>query len=134
MERLFVSKAKSVGVEAEQVQQRRVVVEVMNHIFDRLVPQFVRRTVNVAAFEAAAGDPHAEAVCIVIAPDSRWARVVLDDRQPTHFAAPVNDGRIEQTALLQILDQCGRGNVDLLARRRQPADGCCRDGPSAGFQ
>ncbi len=82
------------------------------------MPQFVGRAVNVAAFEAAAGDPHAEAVGVVIAADSSGTRVVLNDRQPTHFAAPVNDRRIEQTPLLQILDQRGRGLVDLLARRR----------------
>ena len=47
---------------------------------------------GAAALEAAAGDPHAKSIGVVIAANSRRTGVVLDDWQPTHFATPVNDG------------------------------------------
>ena len=56
-------------VEAEQVQQRGVVVVVVDDVLDRLVAELVGRAVDVPALEAAAGEPHAEAVGVVVAAD-----------------------------------------------------------------
>ena len=74
-------------VEAEEVQERGVVVVVGDDVLDGLVAELVGRAVDVAALEAAAGQPHAEAVGVVVAAD---VLLVLDDRQPAHLAAPVD--------------------------------------------
>ena len=91
-------------VEAEEVQQGGVVVGVSDDVLDRLVAELVGLAVDVAGLEAAAGEPHAEAVGVVIAAD---VLLVLDHRQAAHLAAPVDDGRVEQPALLEVLDQRG---------------------------
>ena len=60
-------------VESEQMQQRRVQIVDVNVVFDRLESEFIRGAVNRAAFDAAAGQPYAEAVRIVVAPHLRFA-------------------------------------------------------------
>ncbi len=92
-------------IEAETMQQRRVPVVMMNDILDRVMAPFIGLAVNVAALETAAGDPLTKAVRVVIAPAFLAAGVVLQNRQPAHFAAPMNDRRVKQAALLQVLDQ-----------------------------
>ena len=74
---------------------------------------------DVAALDAAAGQPRAEAVGVVVAAD---VLLVLDDRQAAHLAAPVDDGRVEQPALLEVADQGRRGPIDLAAHRGQLLD------------
>lgn len=75
------------GVEAEQIHQRSVVIEVVDDVLDGLVAELVGFAVDVAGFHAAAGKPTAEAERVVIAADILF---VLDDRQAAHLAAPVN--------------------------------------------
>ena len=36
-----------------------------------------------------------------------FAAGILDDRQASHFAAPVDDGRVEQAARLEVNDERG---------------------------
>ena len=113
---------ESVGIQAEQVQQGGMVIKMVHHILDRLVSEFIGRTVNVASLKTTSGDPHTEAIRIVIAADSRGIGIVFDDGQAAHFTAPMNDGRIEHPALFQILDQRGRWYIDLFAGRGEVTD------------
>src|SRR5207248_2812181 len=80
-----------------------------------LVAEVVGCAVGVAAFEAAAGDPRGEAVGVVVAADLVAAVVVLDDGEAAHFAAPVDDGGVEQAAGFEVFDEGGGGAVDLVA-------------------
>jgi len=85
-----------VGVESQQMQQSCVVVGVTDGIHDRFVAEVVRGSMDITLFEAATCDPHAKALRIVITPESRLIRkVALNHRSPSHFAAPVNDRRVE---------------------------------------
>lgn len=70
------------------------------------MPELICRTVANSALEAATGDPHAEAAGVVIAADVPF---ILNDRQASHFAAPVERPGIQQSALTEVSDQCGSG-------------------------
>ena len=54
-------------VEAQQVQDRGVQVVDVDLVLDRLEAELVGRAVDVAALDAAAGQPHGEAVVVVVA-------------------------------------------------------------------
>ena len=82
-------------IETEQMQQGCMIIEMCDGILDRAESQFIGLAVDVPCFDAATGEPHAEAIRIVIASD-RLLR--LDDWQATHFAAPVDQGCVQQTA------------------------------------
>lgn len=118
----FVDEA--LGIEAEEVQEGRVVVVVIHDIFDGLVTELVGGAVGVAALETTARDPHAEAVGVVVAPDRLAVALgrsgaVLDHGETPHFAAPVDDGGVEETPLFQIAHQGPRPVCR--RRRRRPA-------------
>ena len=76
------------------------------------VAEVVGRAVDVAALEAAAGQPEGEAVAVVVA-----AVGPLRDRQPAELARPEDDRRVEQPALLQVADQGRAGLVGPGAER-----------------
>ena len=63
--------------------------------------------------EASSGHPHRETAAMVIA-----AIVVLQGALavdgPSELAPPDNDGIVEESALLEVLDQCGLGLIDVL--------------------
>jgi len=106
-------------VEAEQVQQRRLVVVVVDHVLHGMVAEVVGGAVDMAGPEAAPCQPVRKAERVVIAADALQTGVVLDDRQPAHFAAPVDHRRIEQTAALEVAHQGGDRLVGHPARVRQ---------------
>ena len=54
--------------------------------------------------------------CVVVASDHVFSAIVLDHRQASHFAAPVDNRRIEQAALFEIDHQCGGTPVHIAAR------------------
>src|SRR5262245_46217517 len=103
-------------IETEQMQERRVIVEMVHHVLYRLVAKLIGRAVYVAALDSAAGQPNRKTVRIVIAAD---VLLVLYDRQPTHLPAPVYERRIEEPALLEVLHERRRRPVALLAAHRQ---------------
>src|SRR5439155_23516775 len=103
---LSVVMVKEFGViEAEKVQECRVII-IRAHRIDRgLVAKLVGLAVNHAAFEAAACDPCAEALAVVIAPGFLGGAMVLSHRQTAYFAAPMDNGRIEQAARFEVFHQ-----------------------------
>ena len=60
------------------------------------VADFVSFTVDGAALEAATGEPGAEALAVVVAAGFAAG---LHDWQPADFAAPMDNGAVEQAAL-----------------------------------
>src|SRR5262249_15551728 len=75
-------------------------------VLDRAVSVLVRRADDSSALDPAASQPDAEAVTVVIAPVH-----ALRDRQAPEFAMPDDQGRIEEAAPLEVLDQPGYGLV-----------------------
>ena len=66
----------------------------------------VRGAVGVAALEAAAGDQHRQRPAPVIP-----AGVLVDLRRPVELAGTVDDGAVQQSPTVQILDQGRQGPV-----------------------
>lgn len=66
-------------VEAEEMEQRGVVVVVHDDVFDRLVTDLVSRAVSHPALHAASGEPVGEAVGVVVTTNVSLGGV-LDDR------------------------------------------------------
>ena len=62
-----VTVSKFFVVETQQVENGRMQVVNMDYILDRLEAKFIRRAMNVPAFDTAAREPHGEAVGIVVA-------------------------------------------------------------------
>ncbi len=93
-------------VEAQQFQERGVQVVYVDLVLDGLEAEFVGGAVHLAAFDAASGEPHAEAVMIVIA-SVHFSRVgaclrQFDGRRAAEFATPHDQRFVEQAALLEI--------------------------------
>ena len=76
----------------------------MDDVLDGVVAELVGRAVGDAALDAAAGQPHREALDVVV------AAVALGHRRAAELAAPDDERVVEHAALLQVLDQ----------RRRRP--------------
>ena len=93
-----------------------MVVVVVDDVLHGVVTELVGGAVGVTGFETASGDPHAEAIGVVVATNGGAAfgsGAVLDDRQTAHLTAPVDDGGVKQAALLEIHDESGGGLIDL---------------------
>ena len=73
-------------IEAEEVKHRRVKIVHKYFIFDGMVAVIVGRTMNVAALDAAAGQPNGKAERIVIA-----AVAALGHRRATKLAGPQDE-------------------------------------------
>ena len=92
----------------------------MDFVFDGREAEFVGGAVDVAAFDAAAGQPHGEAVVIVVAAvDLAGIRAGLrqfDGGRAAEFAAPDDERVLEHAALLEILEQARRWPGRILRR------------------
>ena len=89
-------------VEAEGMQEGGLEVVDRDHVLHGPVSELVGRAVGITGLESASGQPQREAVAVVVA-----AVGPLRDREPAELAGPEDDGRVEQPALLEVLDECG---------------------------
>src|SRR5262249_36088809 len=87
----FVPIRDPIVVQSQLVQQCRVQVRHAHPIDDRGVAEVVRRAVDVAPLEAAASQPEAEGVAVVIA-----ALAVLRYRQAAELAGPKDRRGVKQ--------------------------------------
>ena len=114
-------------VEAEQVQNRGMQVGDMAAVGDGVVAEVVGGAVGLAALDAAAGEPDAEAIGVVVA-----AVLALGARGPAELATPDDERLVEQPALLQIGEQAGDRQVGLLAASAGAGGVVARACPRAG--
>ena len=107
-------------VEAQEVQDRGVQVVNVDLVFDGLEAELVGRAVDVAALDAAAGQPHREAVVVMVAAVHlaliRARSRQLDGRRAAELAAPDDQRVVEHPALFQILQEGADGLVALPAQ------------------
>ena len=99
-------------VQAQQVQNGGVEIVDAHAILHGLESDVVGGAVDGAALGAAAGHPDAEAAGTVVA---AGLALTLGDRQAPEFPAPDDQRGIQESALLQILDERGHGLVGLAA-------------------
>ena len=82
----------------------------MDAVLDGFETELVGGAVNVAAFRAAAGEPHREAVVVVVAAGGGVDFLALrkfDRRGAAEFAAPDDEGVVEEAALFEIGEEGG---------------------------
>ena len=101
-------------IKPQQVKQGGVEVVHMDLVLDRLVPELVGGAIGEAGLDAAASQPGREPVGIVIATGRFLFTALLSVGVPTEFAAPPDDGVLQQSPLLQVLQQSCDGLVDRL--------------------
>src|SRR5687768_1509939 len=89
-------------IDAEEVEQGSVVIVWAYRIDDSFVSKFVGLAVSDAAFNAAARQPGAEALAVMIAAGFFGGAVIFGHWQAANFAAPMNDCRIEQPARFEV--------------------------------
>src|SRR5437764_11509438 len=103
-----VEVAESVGVEAELVQECRMEPLDMEPVLDGGAAELVGLADAGAALDAAAGQPHGEAVRVMIA---AGPFLELGGGLAAELAPPDDQGLVEQAAALEVLDQAGDGLV-----------------------
>ena len=101
---------EAVRVHAHLVQDGGVQALDVEGIFDGGAAQLVGPAHAHAALDAAAGQPHREAVGVVVA---AGALFVFGGGLAAELAAPDHQGLLQQSPLLQVLQQAGDGLVGL---------------------
>ncbi len=86
-------------------------VTVVVGILDGLVAEFVRRSVDGAAFDAAAGEPGGVALGVVVATSG-----VLRPGTAAKLTGEDDEGALQKAALLEVFKQAGDGLVDGAAK------------------
>ena len=104
-------------VEAQEVQNRGVQVVDVDGLLDGRVAELVGGAVDLAALDAAAGEPDRKAPVVVVAAHARLAARELDGRRAAELAAADHQRLLEQPALLEVGQQRRDGLVALLAER-----------------
>ncbi len=101
------------------MQHRGVEVVHVHRILHRVVAELVRGAEGDAGLDAAARQPDGERARVMVAAQELRVVPALVHGGAAELAAPDHEGRVQEPALLQVLDQGGRGLVDLAAQRRQ---------------
>src|SRR5262249_53748137 len=95
--------SKSGVVQSKQIERGRVQVVHGNLVLGSVVAVFVRRAVNRAPLDAAAGHPHSEPIWMMI--PARRGASTLSRRCAAEFTTPNHQGLVEQATCLQIFQQ-----------------------------
>ena len=102
-------------IQAHQTENRGVDIGDIMAILDGMEADFIGLAVSHTALDAAAGQPGAEALRMMI------AAVALRAGRTAKFRAPDHNRLIEQTTAFQILEQTGDRLVDLSRKLRDSA-------------
>src|SRR4029450_3082349 len=96
-------------IDTKEVQDRRAQVVHVHRLLDSLESEVIGCAVDSAALHAATRHPHREAKRVVI-PAALLRRVPanLTDRSPPEFRSADDQGLVEETARLEILDHRGK--------------------------
>src|SRR5579872_5136510 len=99
-------------VEPQQVQDRGVQVGDFYPALDGVITKLVGRSVRLASFDSAAGQPQTEPLLVMVA-----AAASLADGRPAEFAPPDDERSLEQAATFEVLKEPRRGLIGLFADR-----------------
>ena len=101
-------------IEAEKVEDCCMEVVEVDLSGDRTEPELIGFPVHDAAFDSASGHPGAEAFGLMFAAmffDGSSPAEVLAPWCSSELAAPDHEGVVEETARLEVEDECGTGQV-----------------------
>src|SRR5688500_10080749 len=103
----LVAEGEPFVLETQQVKDRRIEVVHGHGILGDVVAEWVGGTESDAAFDAAAGEPEAEGVAVVIAARARLLAALvgaLGHWRAAELGGPHDQRRVEQAAVLEVLD------------------------------
>lgn len=106
-------------VDAEEVEEGGMEVVDMDRILRYVVAKLVRRAIGKAWADAATGKPKGETAGMVVPAIVVTGQFPLAVGGPAKFPAPDNEGVVQEPALLEVLDQCGRRLVGVPALARK---------------
>src|ERR1041384_2895483 len=113
---LAVVEVKELGmVQAEEVEQCGVIIVRADRIPGGLVPELVGLAIRHATLDAAAREPTAESLTVVIAPGLLGRAVVLGHGQPADLATPMKYRGVEESSRLEVFDERGGRLIGLAA-------------------
>ena len=96
-------------IEAQQVQDRGVLVVDVDRILDRIETKLIAGPKRKPALPPAASEPHAETIRVMVAS----VVAALNHRRAPEFPTPNDQRVVEQSALFQVFDERGAGAVRL---------------------
>ena len=94
-------------VDAEEMKKGGVEVVDADGVFGNVVGVVIGFADGLTGFDAAAGEPHGEAAGVVVATEAFWGEVALAVNGAAKFAAPDDEGVIEEAALFEVFDESG---------------------------
>lgn len=109
----FVEEGQPGVIESEKVKNGRVQIVDMNAIDLGAKADGIGGAVGDSALDAAAGKKNGEAVRVVISPFSAFGH-----RHSAEFAAPNDEGLLQQPATLEVFEKAGDRSIDPAAHRR----------------
>ena len=77
----------------------------LDDVFNCPMTDLIRCSVGRASLDAAAGQPHAEALAVMVSP--AFQRIAFDDRQASDLATPMDKNIVEHATLLEVFHKCG---------------------------
>ena len=110
-------------VDPEEVHQRGLHVVDMDPVLGDVPAEVVGRPMDVTWLHAAAGEPPRVGAAEVVAALEALARLVLGERRAAELAAPDDEGVVEESALLEVLDERRAGLVGVEALLGELAGG-----------
>ena len=93
-------------VDAEAVEDGGVEIVDMDRILGDVVAEVVGFAVGDSALDTATGHPHAEVSGVVVPAIGLCGEFSLRIDGSAKLAAPDDEGRVEQSALFEILEEC----------------------------
>ena len=102
-------------VDTEEMLHRGVQVVHVDGVLDDVVAELIGLAVSLAAFDAATGHPEAEAAWVVVATIRILGNLALAVSRAAKLSTPDHERIFQEAALFEILDECGRSLVGLLA-------------------
>ncbi|MFM1944913.1 MAG: hypothetical protein RI897_3895 [Verrucomicrobiota bacterium] len=111
----LVSVGEALVIDTEEVEHGGVEVTDVDDIFDGVIAEFIGSAVGGAGLDTAAGEPHGEALDVVVA---SFAAFFLGHGGAAEFAAPDDEGVVEQAALFEVGEEgvggfIGEGAADV---------------------
>lgn len=102
-------------VDAHEVEDGGVDVVDVDGLVDDLPAEVVGGTVGDAAFDAATGEPHAEAVGVVVAASVGASASEFDYRGAAKLRAADDDGFVEEATSFEVFDECSEGLIGVFS-------------------
>src|SRR5579864_6812161 len=109
-------------IEAQTVEQGGVEIVNRNGVFHDVVADVICASHGYAWFNAAARGPHRKGAWMMVASQKFRSAARFVHRSAPELAAPNYQGRVEQSALLQVFHQSGSRLIGGAAKLRKPVD------------